>query len=316
MTRAKIFIDGEAGTTGIKIRDELSARSDIEVLSIAADRRKDEDERRRLLNAADIAILCLPDDAARQSVALIDNDRTRVIDASTAHRTAPGWTYGFAEMAPGQAEAIAAAKRVANPGCWPQGFIAIVRPLIEAGLVAADTPFSYNGVSGYTGGGRKMVGDYEGAADPSPFMPYGLTFRHKHVPEMLAYTGVAHAPVFQPAVGNYAQGMLTFVPLQLWSLPGAPAAETIHATLAERYAGETFVKVAPFEAAERLASLDPRVMNGTNSMRIHVFGNADSRQALVVTVYDNLGKGASGAAIQNLNLMLGRDPATGLGIAR
>jgi N-acetyl-gamma-glutamyl-phosphate reductase len=312
MTRAKIFIDGEAGTTGLKIRAELGIRDDIELLSIAADRRKDQDERRRLINAADVVILCLPDDAARESVALIANPDTRVIDASTAHRTAAGWTYGFAEMARDQAAAIAAAKRVANPGCWPQGFIAAVRPLIEAGLLPAGAAYSYNGVSGYSGGGRKMVEDYESAADPSPLMPYGLTFKHKHLPEMVTYGGVAEAPLFQPSVGNYAQGMLSFVPLQLWALPGAVTAAQLHAALAERYAGETFVTVAPFEPAERLAGLDPRALNGTNSLRLHVFGNDDRRQAMLVALYDNLGKGASGAAIQNLNLMLGRDPATGL----
>jgi N-acetyl-gamma-glutamyl-phosphate reductase len=314
MTRAKIFIDGEAGTTGLKIRAELSVRPDIELLSIAADKRKDQGERQRLLNAADVAILCLPDDAAREAVALIDNARTRVIDASTAHRTADGWTYGFPEMVPGQAEAIAAAKRVANPGCWPQGFIAIVRPLIEAGLVPAATPFNYNGVSGYTGGGRKMVENYQGAADPAPVMPYALTFRHKHVPEMLTYGRTAEAPLFQPSVGNYAQGMLAAVPLPLWALPGQLSVEAIHAALGQRYASETFVKVAPLQPVERLAELDPRTLNGTNSLRLYVFGDADRRQALVVALYDNLGKGASGAAIQNLNLMLGRDAVTGLSV--
>ena len=215
MTRAKIYIDGEAGTTGLQIRDRLAARDDIDLLTIDPDKRKDMDERRRLLNEADVAILCLPDDAAKESVSLIDNDRTAVIDASTAHRVAPGWAYGFAEMTKGQAEAIAKSKRVANPGCWPQGLIAGIRPLIDAGILPADAALTYNGVSGYSGGGRKMVEDYVSAADPSPFMPYGLTFKHKHLPEMSAYTGLGRAPQFQPAVGHFAQGMLTFVPLRL-----------------------------------------------------------------------------------------------------
>lgn len=315
MTRAKIYIDGEAGTTGLQIRDRLAARDDIDLLAIDPAKRKDMDERRRLLNAADVAILCLPDDAARESVSLIDNDRTAVIDASTAHRVSPGWAYGFAEMTKGQAEAIAGSKRVANPGCWPQGLIAGIRPLIEAGLLSADAALTYNGVSGYSGGGRKMVEDYVSAADPSPFMPYGLTFKHKHLPEMTAYAGLGHAPQFQPAVGNFAQGMLTFVPLRLWSVAPGLTARAIHEVLADRYAGETFVKVMPFEAAERLAGLDPRALNGTNELRLHVFADAAGDEALIVAHYDNLGKGASGAAVQNLNLMLGRPAATGLVLA-
>lgn len=312
MTRAKIYIDGEAGTTGLQIRDRLAARDDIELLTIDPAKRKDQDERKRLLNAADVAILCLPDDAAKESVSLIDNDRTAVIDASTAHRVAPGWAYGFAEMAKGQAEAIAASKRVANPGCWPQGLIAGIRPLIEAGLLPKGAALSYNGVSGYSGGGRKMVEDYEAAANPSPFMPYGLTFKHKHLPEMQAYTGLDRAPQFQPSVGNYAQGMLTFTPLRLWSVAPGLTAKAIHELLADRYAGADFVKVAPFEPAERLASLDPRTLNGSNDLRIHVFADASGEEVLIVTLYDNLGKGASGAAVQNLNLMLGRPATTGL----
>ncbi|GHA24412.1 N-acetyl-gamma-glutamyl-phosphate reductase [Devosia pacifica] len=312
---AKVFIDGEAGTTGLQIRDRLAARSDLEVVSIAHEKRKDLEERRRLLNEADIAILCLPDDAARESVSLIENERTRVIDASTAFRTADGWTYGFAEMAAGQDRAIADAKRVSNPGCWPQGVIATVRPLIEAGLLPKTYPVTVNGISGYSGGGRTMIEDYEARADAAPrFMPYGLGFNHKHLPELKRYAGLAGDPLFAPAVGAFAQGMLVCVPLQLGQLESVPSAGQLHEAIVDYYAAINagFVSVAPYEAIEKSADLDPQKLNGTNEMRLYVFGNDSRAQALLVAVYDNLGKGASGAAVQNLNLMLGVDPATSL----
>ena len=312
---AKVFIDGEAGTTGLQIRDRLAERRDIELLSIASDRRKDIDERRRLLNVADVAILCLPDDAARESVALIDNETTAVIDASTAHRVAEGWVYGFAELDGNQAGAIGSAKRVANPGCWPQGAIAVLKPLVDAGLVPADHPLTVHGISGYSGGGRTMIEDYERAGDAAnPFMPYGLTFKHKHLPELVAYAGLAREPLFQPAVGNFAQGMVVMVPLHLWALPRVPAMAELHAAIADHFAATKggFVEVAPLAEAERAPELNPQAYNGTNRMRLHVFGNDAKAQAVLVAVYDNLGKGASGAAVQNLNLMLGVDAATSL----
>lgn len=312
---AKIFIDGEAGTTGLQIRERLAGRRDLEVISIATDKRKDLDERKRLLNAADVAILCLPDDAAKESVSLIENDTTRVIDASTAHRIAAGWAYGFAEMDKSQGAAIANARRVGNPGCWPQGAIATLRPLIEGGLLPADFPVTVNGISGYSGGGRTMIEDYEAKGeDANEFALYGLTFKHKHLPELQKYARLLHTPLFQPAVGNFRQGMITAVPLQLWTLPKVPTGADLHAAIADHFAAIDggFVEVAPLADIERSPELNPELYNDTNKMRLHVFANDDRAQALLVAVYDNLGKGASGAAVQNLNLMLGVDAATSL----
>ena len=307
---AKIFIDGEAGTTGLQIRERLEGRRDLQVLSIDPDKRKDLGERQRLLNAADIAILCLPDDAAKESVRLIENDTTRVIDASTAFRVDPQWAYGFAEMDREQSDKIAQARFVANPGCWPQGLIATVRPLVERGLLPAVYPVTYNGISGYSGGGKQMIAEYEAAGEKaSHFMPYGLTFEHKHVPEMTLYTKLEAAPLFVPTVGDFAQGMTTFVPLQLEQLEEVPTGAQLHAALVEHYGAipDSFVQVAPFEATAKTPTLDPQVHNDTNTMTLHVFSNDRRGQAVLVAVYDNLGKGASGAAVQNLNLMLGVD---------
>ena len=312
---ARIFIDGQAGTTGLQIRERLAGRRDLEVMSIDPDKRKDIAERARLLNAADVAILCLPDDAAKESVALIDNGTTRVIDASSAFRVHPDWAYGFAEMDKGQSAVIAKARFVSNPGCYPQGPIATLRPLIAAGLLPAAYPVSINAISGYTGGGKQMIADYEAAGPAaSHFMPYGLTFEHKHVPEMTAYTKLATAPLFVPAVGDYAQGMVTFVPLQLGHLGVVPRGEELHAAIADHFAAipDSFVRVAPYEALAKTPALDPQSYNNTNTMVLHVFANDARAQAVLVAVYDNLGKGASGAAVQNLNLMLGVDPRSGL----
>ncbi|ODT71104.1 MAG: N-acetyl-gamma-glutamyl-phosphate reductase [Pelagibacterium sp. SCN 63-23] len=313
---AKIFIDGEAGTTGLQIRERLAGRRDLEVLSIAPEKRKDQDERKRLLNAADVAILCLPDEAAKESVRLIENETTRVIDASTAHRIADGWAYGFAEMDAGQTEAIAMARYVANPGCWPQGLIAATRPLIEARLLPADYPLSYHGISGYTGGGRQMIEEYEATgAKPSRYMPYALTFQHKHLPEMALYSGLGRAPLFEPVVGDFAQGMSTALPLHLDMVADIPTGKDIHAALADHYAAISngFVRVASYDPAlGKSAALDPEAHNGSNTLTLHVFANDAAGQAVICAVYDNLGKGASGAAVQNLNIMLGVDPQTSL----
>nr|WP_309088757.1 N-acetyl-gamma-glutamyl-phosphate reductase [Phenylobacterium sp.] len=318
-----VFIDGEAGTTGLQIRERLEGRRDIEILSIDPARRKDADARAELLNAADAVVLCLPDDAAKEAVAMIENPAVRVVDASTAHRVAPGWTYGFPELSKDQRQAIRASKRVANPGCYPTGFIALVRPLVEAGLIPADFPLTVNAISGYSGGGKGLIAEFEEQGARDVFRAYGLPLAHKHLPEMQAYTGLAHPPVFAPSVGRYAQGMLVEAPLQLWALPRKPAPSDLHVALEAHYAGETFVEVASGAecaelqatragAAGHVQALDPEALNGTNRMRLFVFGNAQTGQARLIALLDNLGKGASGAAVQNLNLMLGLDEDAGL----
>lgn len=306
--KPKIFIDGEHGTTGLQIRALLAERGDLEIISVPAERRKDTAARAEFLNAADVAILCLPDDAAKESVSLIANDTTKVIDASTAHRVAEGWAYGFAEMDKEQAKTIASAKRVANPGCWPQGPIATLRPLVTAGLLPADFPITVNGISGYSGGGRPMIEDYVAKGeDASEFLPYGLTLQHKHVPELRAYARLSHDPIMQPAVGNFAQGMITVVPLQLGGLDHVPTGAELHAAIADHFAAIEggVVEVAPYAHLERMPEIDPEIYNGTNRMKVYVFANDKRAQALLLAVYDNLGKGASGAAVQNMDLMLG-----------
>ena len=312
----KIFIDGEAGTTGLQILQRLAGRKDIELISIDLAKRKEASARTEIINRADVVILCLPDDAAREAVAFIDNDRTRVIDASTAYRTAEGWAYGFPEMTRSQRAVIREAKRVSNPGCYPTGFISLVRPLTDVKILPASWPMSVNAVSGYSGGGRKMIEEFEDQGSPSfarvPYRIYGLSLAHKHVPEMKMHGGLQHPPIFQPSVGRYAQGMIVEVPLPLYALPSVPKLEDLHAALSAAYAGERFVEVASLEEAASVSTLQPEALNGTNMMKLYVFGSDKLQQARLVAVFDNLGKGASGAAVQNLNLMLGLEETAGL----
>lgn len=311
---ARVFIDGEAGTTGLEIRERLAMREDIEMISIDPARRKDPMARRELLNAADIVVLCLPDSAAREAVSLIDNSSTRILDASTAHRVSPGWTYCFPEMSPKNRTEVAASSRVANPGCYPTGFIALVRPLVAAGIVPSDWPISVNAVSGYSGGGRSMIAEFE---DPrsanhtrANMRAYALGLGHKHVAEMQCHAGLTHPPLFAPSVGRFYRGMMVEVPLALWALPGGPDLGRVRSALCEAFDGEPLVSVATADACEGVSTLDVESLNGSDAMILYVFGAGN--QARLVAVLDNLGKGAAGAAVQNLNLMLGAPETKGL----
>ena len=308
------FVDGQEGTTGLRIHEYLAQRSDIEVLRIAADKRKDAAERARLLNAADVAFLCLPDAAAKEAAALVTNPRTCLIDASTAHRTAPGWVFGLPELAPAQRAALRASKRIANPGCHASAFILLLRPLVDAGLVPAALPVSATSITGYSGGGKKMIEQYQAGGDArldSP-RPYALTLAHKHIPEMMAHTGLAAKPVFMPIVGNFYKGLSVNVPLHLAELSAGATAERLHAALSERYAGERFIRVMPLRDAPTLEDgfFDVQACNDTNRVDIFVFAN--DTQAVLIARLDNLGKGASGAAVQAMNVHLGVDEGRGL----
>ncbi|MFN7725780.1 MAG: N-acetyl-gamma-glutamyl-phosphate reductase [Rubrivivax sp.] len=310
-----VYVDGQEGTTGLRIHEVLSARDDIELLRIAPELRKDAAERARLLNAADVAFLCLPDAAAREAVALVHNPKTCIIDASTAHRTLPGWVFGLPELAPGQRQAIRDGKRIANPGCHASAFIAAVRPLVDAGLVPAGLPISATSITGYSGGGKKMIEQYQAQpleqALTSP-RTYALTLAHKHVPEMMAHTGLTASPILLPIVSNFYQGLAVTVPLHLSQLAAGTTVEALHAALAARYAGERFVRVQPLRDAAVLETgfFDVQANNGSNHLDLFVFGSAT--QALVVARLDNLGKGASGAAVQSMNVHLGVDEGLGL----
>ena len=302
---AKIFIDGEAGTTGLQIRDRLAGLSGIELASLPPEARKDASAKQKLYGEVDVVILCLPDAAAKEAAHLIDAmgaDAPRVIDASSAHRVAPGWTYGFPELAAGQAEAVASARKVSNPGCHATGAIALLRPLTDAGLIARDAAVSIGSVSGYSGGGKSMIEAYESGRAP-PFELYGLALEHKHMPEIQLYSGLTVRPIFAPSVGNFRQGMLVSIPLHLDALPGKPKAAELSAAFRSHYRGQKHFHVMESDDGARI---EPESLNGTNDIEIHVFANQAHRHALLVAKFDNLGKGASGAAMQNLMLMLGR----------
>jgi len=299
-----IFIDGDQGTTGLRIRALLDGRDDLDVRTLPPAHRKDPARRAAALDDADVAILCLPDDAAREAVGLMSNPATRVIDASSAHRTAPGWVYGLPELDAAQPARIAAARRVSNPGCYPTAAVALLAPLVRAGLVPAALPLSIHAVSGYSGKGRAGLEQYEGGRAAPAFTVYGLGLAHKHVPEIVAHAGLARPPIFVPAYGAFRQGIVLTIPLHLDTLaPGTDAAR-LHDCLAAHHAGAAHVEVMPLAGAAALDALDPQALNGTDRLRLAVFSNARTGQALLAGVLDNLGKGAAGAAVQNLGLML------------
>ena len=302
-----VFIDGAVGTTGLEIRERLAGRTDIILALLPEDRRKDPAARREALNDADFVILCLPDEASREAVTLIDNDRTRVIDASSAHRVAPGWTYGFPEL-PGQADKVATAMRVSNPGCYPTGFLALIAPPVSAGLIPADLLLSVNATSGYSGGGKAMIAAFENGEPATALRAYALGLAHKHIAEMMQHAGLTHAPIFAPAVANAYRGMVVEVPLHLHALPGRPTLAAIENALRAAFDGSKLVSVAPGD----IGAVDIEENAGTDRLTLRVCGNDAVGHARLVATLDNLGKGAGGAAVQTLNIMAGVDPLAGL----
>jgi len=332
---AKVFIDGAVGTTGLEIRERLAGRSEFSLVRLSDNDRKDARARAGAINDADVVILCLPDEAARDAVALIENPSVRVIDASSAHRVADGWIYGFPELEKDQRAKIASAKRVSNPGCWPTGFLALVRPLVRAGIVPPDFPLTVTGVSGYSGGGKSMIEEFEDKASPryveTAVRTYALTLSHKHQPEMRVHAGLAHPPVFSPNVGRFYRGMIVEVPIQLWALPTKPNVFDLYNEIADAYRGEKLIEVAGLDKVDLLVtlkeaaqarqvppvsaltqSIDAEMLKLTNGMKLFVLGNDKTHQARLIAVLDNLGKGASGAAVQNLNIMCGLPETAGL----
>lgn len=307
--KPKIFIDGEHGTTGLQIRTRMAGRSDVDLLSIPEAERRNAAIREDLLNSADIAILCLPDDASKQAVSMLEgNNKVRIIDTSTAYRVAPDWAYGFAEMDAAQAAKIREARLVANPGCYPTGAIGLIRPLRQAGILPQSYPVTVNAVSGYTGGGKQMIAQMEDPANPdhidSPNFLYSLTLKHKHVPEMQTHGMLDRAPIFSPSVGRFPQGMIVQVPLFLDQLEDSATLETIHAALSAHYAVQSIVEVVPLDVSAKLSRVDAVELAGKDTMKLYVFGSSGGEQVNLVALLDNLGKGASGAAVQNMDLML------------
>lgn len=303
-----VFIDGGAGTTGLEIRERLSGRSDVTLVALDDAVRKNSAARKQALNDADFVILCLPDDAAREAVAMITSDTTRVIDASTAHRVAEGWAYGFAELEPAQQAAIAEARFVSNPGCYPTGFLALVRPLVRAGLIPHDWPLSVNAISGYSGGGKSMIAEFEEGKAGTSARLYALGLAHKHVGEMQKHARIAHPPIFAPAVANTYRGMIVEVPVPLHALPRKPSLAQIEATLAEAYKDSPLIRIGAADA--QFVTIEDDA--GSDRLTLRVCGNAEAGQARLIATLDNLGKGAAGAAVQNLNIMAGFDSVAGL----